>query len=76
CVTGDDITINVKDVRCGPHLNKVAVCFNSRQGQIDRCLKPSEAFFALLWGGKLGTCDQLLTSAPPGKIQESIAGQI
>ena len=76
CSTIDDITINVKDVRCGPQLNKVAVCFNSRQGQIDRCLKPSEAFFALLWGGKLGTCDQLLTSAQSGKIQESIAGQL
>jgi N-acetylneuraminic acid mutarotase len=76
CFNGDDITINVKDVRCGPQLNKVAVCFNSRQGQIDRCLKPSEAFFALLWGGKLGTCDQLLTSAQSGKIQESIASHL
>lgn len=76
CSTTDETTINVKDVRCGPHLNKVAVCFNSRHGQTNHCLKPNEAFFALLWGGKLGTCDQLLTSGQTGKIQESIAGHL
>ena len=76
CSVSDDITINVKDVRCGPQLNKVAVCFNNRQGHTDYCLKPSEAFFALLWGGKLGSCDQPLTSRQSGKIQESISSHL
>ncbi len=76
CSATDEITINVKDVRCGPQLNKVAVCFNNRLGQTNYCLKPSEAFFALLWGGKLGSCGELLTSVQSGKIQESVANHL
>jgi hypothetical protein len=50
-------TINVVDVRCGNKMNKVTVCWPNRYGNIESCLTDNQAFLALLFGARLGSCN-------------------
>jgi N-acetylneuraminic acid mutarotase len=67
CTATDNISVTVKDVRCGPQMNRVIVCSNTRQGFRELCLKPADAFVALLFGAKLGNCNQPITLAGSGR---------
>ncbi len=49
-------TIKVVDVRCGPKMNRVLVCWPNRHGNIESCVNQNQALLALLLGAKPGSC--------------------
>lgn len=57
CQSGVTKTINVVDVRCGNNMDKVLVCGPYRFRNIKSCVNENQALLALLFGAKLGTCD-------------------
>ena len=59
CTDGADITIQVIDVRCGPNLNKVAVCHGTGSAsnpKVNICIATSAVATHLGHGDALGTC--------------------
>ncbi len=57
CVTTCSITINVVDVRCGPNLDQVVLCYNNQE----ICVPKSMVIGYLRLGAKLGNCPITIT---------------
>lgn len=54
------ITVTVKDVRCGPKFDKVAMCKKNINGKpTSICVSPNAAHAQLLAGATLGSCQQI-----------------
>ena len=49
-------TIKVVDVRCGPKMNRVLVCWPGKHGNIESCVNQNQVLVALWLGAKLGGC--------------------
>jgi sugar lactone lactonase YvrE len=58
-------TIRVIDVRCGPSMNRVQICWYTPWGSQQSCVTQGQAALALLLGARLGSCSPTLTVAPP-----------
>lgn len=67
-------TIHVVDVRCGNKMNKVLVCWPYRFGNIESCVNDNQAFLALLFGARLGSCgNSTQRSIEPG-VTDAVKG--
>lgn len=70
CQASATKVINVKDVRCGPNLDKVIICRPAWLGNGQACVSQAQAVLALLFGARLGGCNQLLTTTGAQKATE------
>ena len=48
--------IKVVDVRCGPKMNRVLICWPNRHGNMESCVNENQVLLALFFGAKLGGC--------------------